>query len=248
MQTLPFSLPVCFDASIPVPDLFEGEDDSFVCRSAEVFKLNCFEDDPFQKITPRQLKELLTDPLSHGFDQIIILDARFDYEYKGGRILGAKNITSRSSLMSVYNRYINQKVCIVFHCEYSHNRGPTLMRLFRDIDRKQHLHSYPQLSYPDIFLLDGGYKRFYEEASDLCYGGYVPMRATEYIENGELRRCHSNYTQYMLEDESASLPSKKLKRRRSYGAAPFSDCELFESMGLDDENLLIGHLPFSASQ
>jgi hypothetical protein len=36
------------------------------------------------------------------------------------------------------------------------------LRYFRSEDRNIHERSYPQLHYPEIYLLEGGYKGFYE--------------------------------------------------------------------------------------
>ena len=69
---------------------------------------------------------------------------------------------------------------MVFHCEFSSERGPRVYKLFRGMDRKKNI--YPELDWPEIYLLKDGYKRFWEELKDdtkahLLFGvnGYKPM-------------------------------------------------------------------------
>ncbi len=45
----------------------------------------------------------------------------------------------------------------------------------RDIDRRLHMHCYPQLFFSEIYILEGGYKEFYGAHPYLCEGGYIPM-------------------------------------------------------------------------
>jgi hypothetical protein len=42
------------------------------------------------------------------------------------------------------------------------------------MDRK--INQYPTLSYPQLYILELGYKNFFETHLDCCSGGYVPMR------------------------------------------------------------------------
>ncbi|CAF1547145.1 unnamed protein product, partial [Didymodactylos carnosus] len=50
------------------------------------------------------------------------------------------------------------------------------LRFFREIDRNRHVSSYPELYYPEIYLLEGGYKAFFEYAKDHCLPQtYRPM-------------------------------------------------------------------------
>lgn len=156
--------------------------------------------DPFQTITAETLSSLLMDPSSNEFDRIVIVDARFSYEFRGGRISGARNVTTRAALAGLYDQFKGQNVLMVFHCEFSRNRGPTLMRMFRDYDRRQNMKNYPELSFPNILLLEGGYRNFHAKFPELCTGGYVPMRDRRYVDNGELRRCHSDYSREMLQE------------------------------------------------
>ncbi|KAI2668099.1 M-phase inducer phosphatase 1-B [Labeo rohita] len=70
---------------------------------------------------------------------------------------------------------------IIFHCEFSSERGPHLCQYLRRMDR--HVNVYPSLHYPELYLLLGGYKHFHASYPDLCDPcGYVPMRHHEYRE------------------------------------------------------------------
>ena len=52
---------------------------------------------------------------------------------------------------------------IVAHCEFSQKRGPKLLRYLRKRDREINEEHYPNLIYPHIFLLQGGYSNFVKE-------------------------------------------------------------------------------------
>jgi hypothetical protein len=84
---------------------------------------------------------------------------------------------------------------IVFHCEFSSERGPRLCRLFRSLDRQYNLSIYPQLSFPSIYLLDGGYAEFYNHSSlkEYCEPkGYVSMFEQQYIQELQIYRHAKN--------------------------------------------------------
>ncbi len=72
------------------------------------------------------------------------------------------------------------KSIIIFHCEFSQLRGPKMCKTLRQIDRKLHDHFFPQVFYPEIYLLKGGFKEFYAEHPDLCDGSYTPMKSELY--------------------------------------------------------------------
>ncbi|XP_061088382.1 cell division cycle 25 homolog d isoform X1 [Conger conger] len=70
---------------------------------------------------------------------------------------------------------------IVFHCEFSTERGPRLYRNLRKLDRS--LNVYPQLFYPELYVLEGGYKEFFSQFPGLCEpSGYVPMLHRDFRE------------------------------------------------------------------
>ncbi|XP_051983238.1 cell division cycle 25 homolog d isoform X2 [Xyrauchen texanus] len=72
---------------------------------------------------------------------------------------------------------------IVFHCEFSSERGPHLCQYLRRLDRCLNAQVYPNLHYPELYLLLGGYKHFHTCYPDLCDPcGYVPMRHRDFRE------------------------------------------------------------------
>lgn len=52
----------------------------------------------------------------------------------------------------------------IFYCEYSQKRGPAIANALRKADRERNVSIYPRCSYEEMYVLDKGYKRFYEYA------------------------------------------------------------------------------------
>jgi len=147
----------------------------------------------FKYIEPMSLKDLLVNGHPN-VGRIEIIDARYPYEFKGGHIKGALNVASQGQsdngqTESVMERFFGGQLSkfdekkrriMVFHCEFSSERGPRVYKLFRSMDRKKNI--YPELDWPEIYLLKDGYKRFWEELKDdskahLLFGvnAYKPM-------------------------------------------------------------------------
>lgn len=53
----------------------------------------------------------------------------------------------------------DRRVVLVFHCEFSSERGPRMCRFVRERDRA--LNDYPKLHYPELYVLKDGYKDFF---------------------------------------------------------------------------------------
>lgn len=105
-----------------------------------------------------------------------IIDCRYPYEYEGGHINGAINLYTQDQIIEELVNKKSQDVpnvdgddrrnILIFHCEFSSERGPKLSRFLRNRDRTSS--PYPTLQYPEIYLLHGGYKEFFQNNSDLC--------------------------------------------------------------------------------
>lgn len=135
-----------------------------------------------------------------------IIDARYPYEFEGGHISGAKNIFRTEDITSYFfeKATINpeKKKAFIFHCEFSSERGPAMLKHLRQLDRK--INEYPKLNYPEIYLLKDGYKEFFQNHSFLTTGSYVPMldcnfaqelrkfRRTKSIPNGKSLLSHNS--------------------------------------------------------
>lgn len=97
---------------------------------------------------------------------MLVIDCRFEYEYNGGHIKDAINIVTSDDLEKLLlTAHVEntKKTVIIFHCEFSSKRGPNMCKFLRKRDRELHTNSYPELYYPEIYVMEGGYKRFFED-------------------------------------------------------------------------------------
>ena len=141
-------------------------------------------------ITPQTLCSVLNGDFNDKFDKLIIIDARYPYEFNGGHIENALNVYTREALIEVFinnrdgvmGKDSNKRTLLLFHCEFSSERGPALLRFLRNQDRDLNRDFYPKLFYPELYLLEGGYKAFYEYSKMYCEPKvYVPMDHPQYF-------------------------------------------------------------------
>ncbi|ORX84575.1 Rhodanese-like protein, partial [Anaeromyces robustus] len=139
--------------------------------------------DSLRRISATTLSKLLQGKYKGLYDEYHIIDCRFPYEYEGGHICNAKNINDPAEL---YNLFFNKKdysknVIIIFHCEFSSERGPWMAQFFRKADREKNRFFYPRLHYPEVYVLKGGYKEFYNNYKEFCSPQkYVEMADSKY--------------------------------------------------------------------
>eukprot|EP01122_Echinamoeba_exundans_P004968 TRINITY_DN15167_c0_g1_i1.p1 TRINITY_DN15167_c0_g1~~TRINITY_DN15167_c0_g1_i1.p1 ORF type:complete len:504 (-),score=57.18 TRINITY_DN15167_c0_g1_i1:118-1629(-) len=142
-------------------------------------------------------------------EKYYIVDCRYPYEFNGGHIKNAINIHHPSSVISKFlsgypGLQLRQRTVIVFHCEFSQERGPAAYQALRNADRHQNHVHYPELCYPDIYLLDGGYKSFFESCKEYCNPcAYLPMKDAAH--KGECIAIRKEHKQQLLRTRSNSF-------------------------------------------
>ncbi|XP_070499387.1 M-phase inducer phosphatase-like [Chironomus tepperi] len=157
-----------------------------------------------------------------GFDDCVssykIIDCRYPYEYEGGHIKGAINLYTQDQIIEELVNKKSQEVTnidgenrniLIFHCEFSSERGPKLSRFLRNHDRMSS--PYPTLQYPEIYLLHGGYKEFFQSNSDLCEPHlYRPMLDTSY--SNEYKHFRAKSKSWTGDGRSSNRLSKSRSR------------------------------------
>ena len=142
---------------------------------------------PHEESIPRITKDTMVDILDgkfhHHYDQSHVIDCRFEYEYKGGHIDGAINFNDKEELAKkLFELNSSPKTLLIFHCEYSAHRAPIAAKYVRHQDRAFNSHQYPKLTYPEVYILEGGYSSFYAGHRTRCYPqDYVEMNAKEHV-------------------------------------------------------------------
>jgi M-phase inducer tyrosine phosphatase len=153
------------------------------------------QNDSIPRISRSTMLDVLDGKFSEHFAQKMIIDCRFEYEYDGGHINGAINYNDKELLAThLFKTPMEGRTLLIFHCEYSAHRAPIMARHIRAEDRTANAEHYPRLTYPEVYILDGGYSGFFEEHRNRCYPqAYVEMNAAEHVntcerEMGRLRQ------------------------------------------------------------
>lgn len=145
-------------------------------------------------VNPETVAALLSGKFQGLIEKFYIIDCRYPYEYLGGHIQGALNLYSQEELCNFFLKKpiipldTQKRIIVVFHCEFSSERGPRMCRSLREEDRA--LNQYPALYYPELYILKGGYRDFFPEYMELCEPqSYCPMHHQDH--KAELLRCRS---------------------------------------------------------
>ncbi|EDN10095.1 M-phase inducer phosphatase [Histoplasma mississippiense (nom. inval.)] len=138
--------------------------------------------DSLPRIESTVLVDILDGKYNDKYNDIIIIDCRFEYEYEGGHINGAVNYNDKEHLASrLFSEDMKPNTMLVFHCEYSAHRAPIMAKFIRHKDRAVNIDEYPKLTYPEMYILDGGYSAFFSVYRSLCIPqNYVEMAAKEH--------------------------------------------------------------------
>lgn len=131
-------------------------------------------------ISPEMMVALLTGKFSNIVERFVIVDCRYPYEYEGGHIKNAVNLPLEKDAETfllespIMPCNLDKRVILIFHCEFSSERGPRMCRFIRERDRSAN--DYPNLYYPEMYILKGGYREFFPRHPNFCEPqDYRPM-------------------------------------------------------------------------
>lgn len=87
-----------------------------------------------KSITPQTLAMLMKGNFKNSVASFKVIDCRYPYEYEGGHITGAVNIYTKDQCLELFKDFnlppndpnSHNRHILVFHCEFSSERGPNL--------------------------------------------------------------------------------------------------------------------------
>jgi hypothetical protein len=84
--------------------------------------------DSLPRISQETMISVLNGEYGQHFNKTMVIDCRFEYEYEGGHIDGAKNFNDKEKLSrELFDvAAIDENTLVVFHCEYSAHRAPLM--------------------------------------------------------------------------------------------------------------------------
>ncbi|XP_036372837.1 M-phase inducer phosphatase 2 isoform X1 [Megalops cyprinoides] len=139
-------------------------------------------------ITSEMMVAALNGKFNHMVERMLVIDCRYPYEFEGGHIKGALNLHQEEQVEEyllktpIVPSSPEKRVLLVFHCEFSSERGPRMCRFLRERDRA--MNEYPNLHYPELYVLKGGYKEFFPDFQTQCEPqAYRPMHHEDFKED-----------------------------------------------------------------
>ncbi|KAJ0398811.1 hypothetical protein ATCC90586_004733 [Pythium insidiosum] len=184
-------------------------------------------------ISPHTVAELLNGAYADRLDSFVLIDCRFGYEHEGGHLKGARSMNDPAQVEDAFllrplpNAH---RIALVFYCEFSANRAPKMLRHLRNLDRWIHAERYPELFYPELYLIDGGYKNCFETLKgEMCDPAeYLPMNHPSYAD-----QCKRDF---------AALRSQWRQHKTSNSAARFQQLHRHLGDSTGDESVEDRHL------
>ncbi|KAM9223682.1 M-phase inducer phosphatase 2-like [Leptosomus discolor] len=162
-------------------------------------------------ISPEMMVAVLTGQFSSLIESCVIVDCRYPYEYEGGHIKGAVNLPLAQDVEEFLLKKpivpfdASKRVIVIFHCEFSSERGPRMCRFIREKDRA--CNEYPHLHYPELYVLKGGYREFFPQYQMHCEPqDYRPMDHEDFKE--DLRKFRQKSRSWAGERSKRELYSR----------------------------------------
>ncbi|KAJ3367279.1 cell division cycle- protein [Allomyces arbusculus] len=173
--------------------------------------------DSIRRITPETLVDVLERRVA-GVTDYKVIDCRFPFEYEGGHIQTAINVNRFEVLDAMFTKNPTpmHSTVLIFHCEFSSHRAPAMAMHLRAQDRILNVARYPDVYYPEIYVLEGGYKAFYLAQAARCVPqAYVPMDATEYVDQCRREMAERKRSLERSKSSAESFGRPVLTRARS---------------------------------
>ncbi|PVU90609.1 hypothetical protein BB559_004552 [Furculomyces boomerangus] len=150
--------------------------------------------DPIRRINRDVMAEILSGKYNSLYNNLIVVDCRFPYEYQGGHIQDATNTPTIESLELTFfeNPTVDKKTLVIFHCEYSVKRAPSMANHLRKRDRELNMANYPNLHYPNVYVLEGGYSSFFFEHRRFCN----PCEYISMNDNNHADDCRKHFNSF----------------------------------------------------
>ncbi|QRW00659.1 Rhodanese domain-containing protein [Ceratobasidium sp. AG-Ba] len=169
-------------------------------------------EDGLMRINCDTLDALLAGHFDSQIQSYTVIDCRFEYEYEGGHIPGAINLNTTQAIEDhllgdnkpAPSRSGDnvKKHILVFHCEFSVKRAPTFAKHLRSRDRALNSHSYPKVHYPEVYIMEGGFSRYFKEKPSQVDPPYSYVQMDDPV---HLRARHSDLNNF-----------RKWERTKSY--------------------------------
>lgn len=188
--------------------------------------------DAIRRIDSMTMISLLQGQFSSLYDNLFIVDCRYPYEYSGGHLPSAINICTLDAIEKLLfnpNQEIKGRSMLIFHCEFSSERAPRMALHVRNYDRVMNGHCYPFLFYPEVYVMDGGYKKFFEMYPNQTEPprSYRPMRHPNNKEELKLHQKMKSITTVNALHGGGGIIGKHGKKLRSFSLG----LELFNKKG-----------------
>ncbi|WFD27439.1 protein-tyrosine-phosphatase [Malassezia nana] len=198
---------VTASSSMAPPKLLAHDLPMFGLHEMEHKILPCFsvKSDGLMRVTPDTVRSLIAGQYDDQISGYQVVDCRFAYEHEGGHIVNAVNLNSLEQLVEHFfkpgsglhtsrdmpertqsgmpdSHGNTRKFVLIFHCEFSLKRGPSMALALRQADRSL-ASDYPRCHFPDVYVLQGGYAEFFQCCPELCEPrAYVSMDDPRHLE------------------------------------------------------------------
>lgn len=173
------------------------------------------EPESLPRISQSTMLEVLDQKYADKYDRVLVVDCRFEYEYEGGHIENAVNFNDKQHLANeLFGPNLpSSNTLLIFHCEYSVHRAPLTAKFIRGHDRNVNAANYPNLTYPEMYILDGGYSKFFTENPSKCF----PQNYVEMNDHRHEMACERGMAKVKQQ------PRQKLFRNQTFAFGTTSD-------------------------